>query len=224
MRVAITEHTRVHDVTLALSSAFPVWPGDPPIAISPWTRIAEGASANVTRISFPSHCGTHVDPPRHSFDNGAALDRIPIERWIGRCQVVQIDDSVDQIEPDHLESAGIDRSTTRLLLGTRNSANWQREPVTFATDYVALTRSAAHWVVDRGIKLIGIDALSFELFDDGEGIVHRTILGNDCVAIEGLDLTGIAPGFYDLICLPLKLRDGDGAPARVILLEDHAPS
>lgn len=218
----ITAHTRIHDITLPFSADFPVWPGDSPIETTPLFRIANGDSSNVTRISLPSHCGTHVDPPWHFADDGAKLDQIPIERWVGPCQVIRIDDSVDRLDVTHLETASIDSKTTRLLFRTRNSAHWLREPVTFVTDYVALTRGAARWIVERGIKLIGIDALSFEPYDDEENYVHRTILGNDVVAIEGLNLTGIASGFYDLICLPLKLRDGDGAPARVILLDDNA--
>ncbi|MCC6790588.1 MAG: cyclase family protein [Thermomicrobiales bacterium] len=176
----------------------------------------------MTRISIPSHCGTHVDPPRHYIDGGAAMDQIPLERWIGPCQVIEIERSVDRIEPAHLESAGIAEGTNRLLFKTRNSAHWSREPITFATDYVALSKAAARWIVQRGVALIGIDALSFEPFDDEEGAVHRIILGNGILAIEGLDLREVGPGHYDLICLPLKLEDGDGAPARVILLHDEA--
>jgi arylformamidase len=219
--VPITASTRIHDITLPFSADFPVWPGDAPIDVTPLLRIASGDTCNVTRISLPSHCGTHVDPPWHFVEDGARLDQIPIERWVGPCQVIQFADSVDRIEPAHLESASIAPTTTRLLFKTRNSAHWQRKPITFATDYVALSSDAARWVIDRGLKLIGIDALSFELYDDAENSVHRAILGNDIVAIEGLNLSGVDPGFYDLVCLPLKLRDADGAPARVILLEDN---
>ncbi|MCC6790435.1 MAG: cyclase family protein, partial [Thermomicrobiales bacterium] len=191
----ITPTTRIHDVTLTLSARFPVWPGDNPIELAPVSRIADGASSNVTRISIPSHCGTHVDPPRHYIDGGAAMDQIPLERWSGPCQVIEIEQSVDRIEPAHLESAGIAEGTTRLLFKTRNSAHWSREPIAFATDYVALSKAAAQWIVQRGVALIGIDALSFEPFDDDEeGAVHRIILGNGVLAIEGLDLREVGPG------------------------------
>jgi arylformamidase len=219
--VRIATKTKIHDVTLPFSAEFPVWPGDPPIETYPMSRIADGASANVTRIVCPTHCGTHVDPPWHFVDHGAKLDQIPIERWVGPCQVIRIGDDVDRIEPHHLDEAGIAPETIRLLFKTRNSAWWSRRPLTFDTAYVALSPEAVRWVIDRGIKLIGVDALSFESFDS-DGITHRTLLGSDVVAIEGLDLSAIQPGFYDLVCLPLKLRDGDGAPARVILLE-HDP-
>lgn len=214
--------TRIFDISLAVASDFPVWPGDAPIELTPLSRMASGDSCNVTRISMPTHCVTHVDPPLHYLADGAAIDQIPLERWVGPCQVVSIDPHVDRIEPEHLSAAGIDPSTTRLLLKTRNSRHWRGRPITFDTAYVALSRDAARWLIDAGLKLIGIDALSFEPFDDEEGVVHRLILGNDILAIEGLDLGKIEPGFYDLVCLPLKLRDGDGAPARVILLRDDA--
>jgi arylformamidase len=220
--VPITAKTKIHDITISFSADVPVWPGDPPIEMRPLARIAEGATANVTQIVCPSHCGTHVDPPWHFVDDGPRLDGLPIERWVGPCQVIRIPDEVDRIEPADLEAASIAPDTNRLLFKTRNSARWSRSPLTFETDYVALTPDAARWVIARGIKLIGIDALSFELFDDIENVTHRTLLGNDVVAIEGLDLSAVEPGFYDLVCLPLKLRDGDGAPARVILLEHDA--
>jgi arylformamidase len=213
---------RIYDISLTISDAFPVWPGDAPIEFQPIARIDDGASANVTRISMPNHCVTHVDPPRHYLADGATLDRVPLERWIGPCQVIEIAAEIDRIEPEHLDSAGIAPETKRLLFKTRNSAHWRKNPITFDTAYVALSQAAARWIVDRGIKLIGIDALSFEPFDDEEGVVHRLILGNDVLAVEGLDLAVVAPGYYDLICLPLKLQDGDGAPARVILLQDDA--
>jgi len=220
MRVSAA--TRIHDVTLPFSPAFPVWPGDPAIEVRPVTRTARGDGFNTSQIVCPTHCGTHVDPPWHIVDDGQNLDQIPLERWIGPCQVVRFADEIDVIEPWYLESAGIVRDTTRLLLKTRNSHHWSRRPPTFDTDYVALTAHSARWIVEHGIELIGVDALSFERFDAVDDAVHRMILGSGIVAIEGLNLATVEPGFYDLVCLPLKISGGDGAPARVILLEhDH---
>lgn len=207
------------DVTLPFSPDVPVWPGDPRIELRPLARIAEGAPCNTTQIVCPTHCGTHVDPPRHFVEHGQDLDQVPLERWIGPCQVVRIPDEVRRVEPEHLSAAGISPDTTRLLLKTGNSRRWDTWPHTFQTDYTALTPSAADWVVDRGIQLIGIDYFSFELYDDAENRTHRTILGAGIVAIEALDLRAVDPGFYDLICLPLRVAQGDGAPARVVLIQ-----
>lgn len=218
-----TPNRKIYDVTIPFSVEVPVWPGDPAIELRPLDRISAGASSNVTQIVCPTHCGTHVDPPLHFHDGAAALDAIPLERWVGPCQVVHLPDNVARIEPDHLEAAGIAPETTRLIFRTSNSAKWRERPLVFDTRYVALSPQAATWVVDHGIKLIGIDYLSIECWDDAENATHKTMLGNDVVAIEGLDLSEVPAGFYELVCLPLKIAGGDGAPARVILLgDDHA--
>src|SRR5215204_4164283 len=134
MRINAT--TRIYDVTLPFSPELPVWPGDPPIEFTPVNRTAAGSTFNSSRIACPTHCGTHVDPPWHAAHDGATLSDIPIERWVGPCQVVRIEDSVDRIEPEHLDAAGIGSETvrSRLLLRTRNSAHWGFRPLTFATD------------------------------------------------------------------------------------------
>jgi arylformamidase len=215
----LTRHAKIIDVTLPLSYETPVWPGDPAIAIAAAGRIAEGAAANTSTLFCPTHCGTHVDPPWHFVEGGAKLDQIPIERWVGHCQVIRFADHLDLIEPVHLDAALVDSSTTRLLMRTRSSSRWAAGATTFDTNFPALSPAAADWIVARGIDLIGIDSLGFEPFVGTDGLVHRIILSAGIVAIEGLFLAGVSPGFYDLVCLPLNLRNGDGAPARVILIE-----
>ena len=210
------ENLKLIDVTMPFSDAFPVWPGDPEIALRPLDRIENGGSSNVTQIVCPTHSGTHVDPPRHFIAGGATMSDLPLERWVGPCQVIAIDGSLTAIEPEDLIAAGIANGVERLLLKTRNSNLWNRLPYRFETDYAALTTNAARWLVKRGVKLVGIDYLSIELFD-GDGETHRVLLGNDVLAIEGLDLRAVEPGDYLLLCLPLKLQDGDGAQARVVL-------
>jgi arylformamidase len=210
------ENLKLIDVTLPFSDAFPVWPGDPAIELRPLERIENGGSSNVTQIVCPTHSGTHVDPPRHFIAGGATISDLPLERWVGPCQVIAVDESVTAIEPSDLLAAGIAPGVERLLLKTRNSQKWNRASHKFDTDYAALTTDSARWLVERGVKLVGIDYLSIELFD-GDGETHRTLLGNDVLAIEGLDLRAVLPGDYLLICLPLKLENGDGAQARVVL-------
>ena len=207
----------IFDVTVPFSDDLPVWPGDPAIQARPLARIRDGSSCNVTQLVMPSHCGTHVDPPWHFIDDGAHLDELPLERWIGPCQVVQIPLDVRRIGPADLDQAGVSSNTSRLLLKTANADKWHPGKLAFDSDYVALTPEAARWVVERMIELVGIDYLSIELFDDEANETHRTLLGNNVLVIEGMDLRRVEPGDYTLICLPLKLRGGDGAPARVIL-------
>jgi len=204
------------DVTLPFSAAFPVWPGDPSIEMRPMQRTENGDACNVTQLVCPTHCGTHVDPPRHFIHGGPTMSELPLERWVGPAQVIEIDSSVQRIESSHLVEAGFKAGTERLILKTSGSQKWSREPIAFETDFAALTTEAARWVVAQGVKLVGIDYLSIELYG-GDGETHRTLLGNDVIVVEGLDLRRVAPGAYQLICMPLKIQEGDGAPARVAL-------
>jgi arylformamidase len=125
---------------------------------------------------------------------------------------------VRQIEPEHLDAANL-AGVERLLIKTDNSALWDNPGHPFYEDFVALTAGAAQWCVDHGIKLVGIDYLSVELFHAAEPEVHRLLLRAGIVPVEGLDLRAVGPGDYHLICLPMKIAGSDGAPARVLLLE-----
>ena len=207
------------DLTVPLSPDLPVWPGDPRVSVEPISRIALGAEANVSGLAFSSHTGTHVDAPWHFVESGVTLDDIPPERWIGACTVIEIPEGASRVEPEHLEAARIPPGTERLLLRTTNSALWTSGTTAFVEDYVALSPDAARWVVERGLRLVGIDYLSIEPFDDQAHETHLTLLGAGVLVIEGLNLSAVSPGAYTLICLPLKLAGGDGAPARVLLAQ-----
>ncbi len=210
---------RVIDITVPLSPALPVWPGDPEVRVEPMMRIASGDVANVSGITLSSHTGTHVDAPWHFIENGATLDDIPPERWIGPCVVMEIPAEARRVEPEHLDSANLPHGIERILFRTANSALWEAGHHRFHDDYVALSPAGARWIVERGIRLVGIDYLSIEAFDDQEHLTHRTLLGAGVLIIEGLNLTAAPPGAYTLLCLPLKLAAGDGAPARVLLVQ-----
>jgi len=212
--------THIYDVTLPLTPDLPVWPGDDDVSVRPLSRIADGDATNVTSLAFTSHVGTHVDAPWHFVDDGAKLNDLPIDRWIGPCVVIQIPEDAKRIEPDHLEAAGIPDGTERLILRTTNSGYWVPGKLAFEEDYVAVSPTGARWIVNHGVRLVGIDYLSIEPFDDDRNETHRTLLGNDVLVIEGLNLAGIEPGPYHLICLPLRLAAGDGAPARVLLIRE----
>jgi arylformamidase len=211
---------RLIDVTMPLSPALPVWPGDPAFEVGPVARIVAGDVCNVSRLTMSSHAGTHVDAPRHFSEARATIDEIPLSRLIGRCVVTRIADAVRRIEPDHLETANIPVGTTRLLLRTANAARWRMADGADVTAGVVLSPAAARWVVARGIALIGIDGLSIEAADDVANETHRTLLGAGVLIVEGLDLSAVEPGPYGLVCLPLRLAGGDGAPVRVVLVAD----
>ncbi|GFO59246.1 cyclase [Geomonas silvestris] len=203
---------RIYDITLPLSSQLPVYPGDCGFELSPWNRIANGDEANVSRLSFCNHAGTHLDPPRHFDDAGATIDEIPLERLVGRALVLELEETkvIGRKELHRLPVRGVER----LLLKTGNSRLWQESG--FSPDFAALSVDGAQYLVEAGVKLVGIDYLSIEGMD-GDGTVHRTLLKNDVLVVEGLNLEGIDPGEYELICLPLKVKGGDGAPVRALL-------
>ena len=215
--------TRVIDVTVPFSAHVPTWPTHPPTTVEPLRRLARGDASNVSRVDISSHAGTHVDAHWHFIDAGKKMLEIPLQRWNGPAYVARIPDDVDLIEVATLEAAAIPEETERLLLRTRNSGEWaplaEDAAVPFREDYVAVAPAAARWLVDRGVRLVGIDYVSVGPFGEANRETHRTLLGNDVLVIETLDLSGVEAGPYDLICLPLKLAIGDGAPARVVLVQ-----
>ena len=203
---------RIHDITMPLSAELPFYPGDFPVAIAPWARIADGDSANVSRLTLCTHSGTHIDPPRHFNDQGLPVDEIPLGLLIGKALVVQIS-GVPLIGRKELERLPI-RGFERLLLKTNNSGLWQERE--FRHDFAALAQDGAEYLLEVGVRLVGIDYLSIESVA-GDGGVHRTLLDNGILIVEGLNLADVEPGEYELICLPLKIKGGDGAPVRALL-------
>ena len=204
---------KIFDVSVPISKDMVVYPGDPPVKIERRQIIAKNDSKfNLTRYSFGSHSGTHVDPPFHCIEDGITADKLPLELLIGRARVVEITapaiDDVALAEIDLTEDV-------RLLFKTRNSYLWGQKK--FVEEFVYITPSAARTLVNNGIKVVGIDYLSVEKFGAAEPETHLILLGGGVVIIEGLDLREVEPGDYEMICLPLRVKDGDGAPARVVL-------
>lgn len=206
-----------YDVSLPISSSMPTWPGDPPICIERVSSVSQGDDFNISRLELGSHVLTHVDAPRHLTDRGTPVDRLPLDLLIGPAVVVEPNPSGNLITATDLGQLGI-RKTERLLIKTRNSELWMGGPYDFEREFVSLSKDAARWLLAKGIKLVGIDYLSVEPFEANGHAVHRTFLENEIVILEGLNLSQVAEGRYLLICLPLKVRDADGAPARVVLV------
>lgn len=175
-----------------------------------------GYRCNVTRIDTGVHFGTHLDAPCHFIEGGKAVEDLDLDTLVGSCFVGEVADT-QAISPAHLEALDIPDGTTRLLLKTSNSALWENPAHAFFEDYAAITPEAAQWVVDRGIRLIGIDYLSIQRFADEVSTTHIVLLKDEVIIVEGLDLRGVPPGGYHLTCLPMKLEGSDGAPVRAIL-------
>lgn len=208
--------TRYIDISVPISNSLPVWPGSPKVQMRRGLDLDKGDIANDTTLEFSVHTGTHIDAPLHFVRGGQSVDQISLNTLIGKVYIAECENEVIAITKDILEGLNIPSGTCRLLIKTRNSQLWESQISEFQKDFVALTADAAQWVVDRDIRLIGIDYLSVQRFDDGPE-THEILLKAGVVIIEGLNLASIGPGFYELICLPIKLKDIEGAPARVIL-------
>lgn len=209
----------IFDITLSISNELPVWPGDPAINFYRVADVNHGDVCTLSRLESGSHIGTHLDAPLHFIKGGRTVDQLDLDVLIGPCVVVHVPDA-DVINAALLNSLDLPAGTRRVLFRTRNSHIWgSADSGTFRTDYVGVDRSGAEWLVGHGVQLVGVDYMSVAPFADTIA-PHNILLGAGVIAIENLNLAGIEAGNYHLICLPLKLKDGDGAPVRAILMRN----
>ena len=204
------------DLTLPLSETTPIWPGDPAIERHPALTI-EQDGVNVSHLHLGTHSGTHIDAPLHLFPHGIGVDEIPLDHLVGTCTVIDWD------APHHITAAGLEQYAfgSRVLIKTRNSQLWaameRGEPVRFDPDYLSLNEDAAALLVERGVRLVGLDALSADPYNSHDLPAHRILLAAGVTIIEGLNLSEPEAGEWMLACLPLRLVNADGAPARVVI-------
>jgi arylformamidase len=203
------------DLTLTISPDIVTWPGDPSVYVEPLLRIASGDPANVSLLSFGSHTGTHVDAPFHFNEQGIKVDALSLETLIGPAFVCDLAAKRD-VTVEHLLRCGVPAGTKRLLLKTRNSMLWHGRSQAFTPDFVTVTPDAARWIASQGIQLLGVDYLSVERPGSDSFPVHHTLLDAGVVIVEGLDLAPLQGGWYNFVCLPLKVSGCDGAPARAV--------
>lgn len=203
---------KIYDISVPISCDLPVFPGDPTPRIEPVTALNRGDTANVARLSLSTHCGTHIDAPRHYSDSGLSVEHLSLDLMVGKALLVELN-GVNEINRGTLSRLPL-TGEERLLIKTDNSILWRRQG--FQDDYAHLTEDGATYLLEMGIKLVGIDYLSVERFDSN-GKIHRLLLENGVIILEGLNLEGVPAGSYELICLPLKIGNGDGAPARAVL-------
>jgi arylformamidase len=209
---------RIFDISLPISPAMAVWPGDPPVVLERVSSMDAGAHDNVSRLSCSVHTGTHVDAPYHFLNDHRTAENISLESLVGPAQVIQIPDTVDLITATILDGCSLPGETKRLLIKTRNSRLWERKPNEFVKNFVGISEDGARWLVQAGLVLVGIDYLSIAPFKQSVA-THRVLLKTGMIILEGLDLRAVSPGSYQLYCLPLKLVGSDGAPARAILVD-----
>jgi arylformamidase len=214
-----SDEMQIYDVSLTITPDLPVWPGDPSIVLERVGKMEQGGEANVSHISMGVHVGTHVDAPFHFLGGDAVkVDELSLRTLIGPVYLVHLPE-VDVITAQVLDEADIPTRTRRVLFKTRNSEYWTQGEKTFQKKFVAISPDGAHYLVKRGVQLVGVDYLSVAPYEDG-GPTHRILLNAGVVVVEGLDLSEVSAGRYILYCLPIKLGGADGAPARTILVSE----
>ncbi len=204
---------RIYDITRPISSGMPVYPGDPEVAVRVWLATARGDPVNVAVLTLGSHTGTHVDAPRHLRDDGLGLDRLPLDLLIGPAIVADVG-AARRIDAAILrQTPALDLGAPpRLLLRAGRAASGPGGP-----EHPSLTEDAARLLLETDIRLLGVEAVSVDPPSALDLPVHRLLLGAGVILVENLDLSAVPAGEYELLCLPLAIRDGDGAPARAVL-------
>jgi arylformamidase len=203
----------LYDATLPLREGMVTFPGDPPFRMEPFFERSKGDPFDLARLSMGTHIGTHVDPPAHYLDGGATVDRIPLDTLVGPGVVLDMRGK-PWVDRKALENSPLD-DHPRVLLKTDNGP-WLLEG-DFREDYVHLTEDGASLLVERGVKLVGIDYLSIERYMSPGAPVHRALLGAGVLVVEGVHLVEVPPGPCEVFCLPLRIAGGDGAPARMLV-------
>lgn len=209
---------KIYDLTVTIRAGMPVWPGHPGVELARINDMDFGANSNVSKLSLAVHTGTHVDAPVHFLPDGAGVESLSLDILVGPVTVVEFPVDAPVVTAELLEAANIPAGVKRVLLKTRNSSGWETS-TEFNTAYVGLAADGAKFLVERGIQLVGIDYLSIAPYKQSRP-THEVLLNAGVVVLEGLDLSAVAGGEYTLVCLPLKLKGSDGAPARVILLQE----
>ena len=207
---------RFIDVTLPIAPGMPVYPGDPAVAITPWSSITDEAEFNVSALQLGSHTGTHVDAPSHCFTGAPSVDTLPPEVLCGPAHVLDAQSDGRGGSGQTVSVPELPPGCTRLLLRTRGREGWT---VRKEIEGPGLDEDTASRLIDHGVRLVGIDRLSIAA-GTATLPVHRLLLAAGIVILEGLDLREAPPGRYGLLCLPLKVAGCDGAPARVLLTSE----
>ena len=211
--------SKYYDITVPISQDMLIWPGDPKVTLRQVSSISKGAESNITQLRMSVHTGTHIDAPKHFLDDGNTIDRISLEQLIGPVFVMVFEEEISLITKETItkhKDFDILSDIKKVLFKTRNSRLWHSDNKAFREDFVGLDHSAAQLLADLGMELVGVDYLSIATFNETEE-PHKILLEQGVVLLEGIDLTGVPQGSYEVYCLPLLLQGCEGSPARVIL-------
>lgn len=206
------QYSQIIDISLPLHEGTIVYPGNPSIQIEETTSLSR---AVISKITFGSHTGTHVDAPKHVVSGGESLDHIPLETFVGNCRVIDCTQDQESVKRETLEQAHIQKGE-RILLKTNNSL---RGFETFYDDYMFVSPEATQYLAEQEVSLVAIDYLSIKQRGSKDNSPHTNLLEKNIPIIEGVDLSKVEAGEYFLVLLPLKFMNMDGAPARAILMK-----
>ena len=211
---------KIYDISLPITPSMPVWPGDPPTELEYISAISDGEHANVTFLHLCAHTGTHIDAPKHFIDNGKTIEQIPLDKLIGETLVLHIAEEIEVINASVLKAHPLQAQllkAKKVLFRTRNSSLWSAFPNSFIEDYVGIDASGAAYLAALGMNLIGVDYLSVAPYK-ATYEPHHILLSQEIILLEGINLSEVPQGTYQMFCLPLKISGSDGAPARAILI------
>ena len=201
-----------YDISLNLSAETVRWINSAPYELAERRRTSRGDAANASAVNMSVHAGTHLDAPFHFIEGGVTIDAMPVEHFVGPALVHQVE-ADRYITREHVEAIPL-QGDDKVLFKTRNSRLLHQSD--YVADFAAFSVEAAEALVERGVRLVGLDYLSVA-HADTQVPVHRAFLDHGVVLLEGIDLSAIAPGRYELMALPIRLRGADGAPCRAVL-------
>jgi arylformamidase len=210
-----SDFKEVYDISVPLNKA-PIYPGDRPFTQEWMARLDEGDGYNLSAFALGSHAGTHLDFPSHLQKSGKSQDQYSLKRLIIPAEVVCVSGE-GPVQPRCLQGSKIDKGQA-LLFKTRNSEQRLMHQAAFSEDFVSLSPELAQLCVAEGVSLVGIDYLSVDKYGDDSLPVHRTLLENDVLILEGIDLAAVPCGRYSLICLPLSIKGAEASPVRAVLV------
>jgi len=206
----------IYDISVTLGEESIVYPGDTPFSRDSIWTIKESGICDLSKLTMSAHSGTHIDAPAHFIQGGKTIDQYSVQDFILPAQVLDIEDR-EAIRPSELENFHIDPGDA-LLFKTENSRQGRCRTGGFSEDFVYLSSEAADFCVAKEVCLVGIDYITIEKYGNEAFPAHRKILGNNVPVLEGIDLGGVPPGRYTLLCLPLKIKGCEASPVRAILL------
>jgi len=208
---------KIIDISMPITEKTIVWDDEFIPEIKKLGSISKGDIANSSYIKMSLHTATHIDFPKHFYDNGKTQENFSLENFYGKAYVVEIKD--DPITYESFEKTNIPSDIKKIIIKTGNDKLYGLGK--FSKDFIALDNSGADWIVEKGIELVGIDYLSIEKYYNNDNYyVHKRLLGNDILIIEGLNLSNVEAGEYTFYALPLKVFGKDAAPVRAFLIKE----